>query len=88
MIFFFSHYVRGLKFNAAVKWITIMGGTLGAIFSGYMAFKKQNAVREVTPVSSGNPKTSEKIDNSTMPALATIENAKKIAGSGGYNDKF
>jgi esterase/lipase len=84
MNFFFSHYVRGLKFNAAVKWITIMGGTLGAIFSGYMAFKKQNAVREVTPVSSGNPKTSEKIENS----LATIENAKKIAGSGGYNDKF
>jgi hypothetical protein len=44
---------RGLKFNAAVKWLTILGGTFGAIFSGYMMYKQQNqvvqVVQEVTP---------------------------------------
>jgi hypothetical protein len=46
-----------LKFNAAVKWLTILGGTFGAIMSGYMMYKQQNQVTEVQEVTPTRPAT-------------------------------
>ncbi|XP_058061742.1 sensory neuron membrane protein 1 [Anopheles bellator] len=39
----------GLKFNATVKWLTIVFGTVGAIASAYMHFRKDQKTTNVTP---------------------------------------
>ncbi|XP_062554263.1 sensory neuron membrane protein 1-like isoform X2 [Armigeres subalbatus] len=40
----------GLKFNATVKWLTIIIGTVGTIAAMFMHFKRGNKMGNVTPV--------------------------------------
>ncbi|XP_049287128.1 sensory neuron membrane protein 1 [Anopheles funestus] len=47
----------GLKFNATVKWLTIIIGTAGAIGSAYMHFRKDNKTTDVAPVDASTPET-------------------------------
>uniref|UniRef100_A0A182JIH4 Sensory neuron membrane protein 1 n=1 Tax=Anopheles atroparvus TaxID=41427 RepID=A0A182JIH4_ANOAO len=48
----------GLKFNATVKWLTIIIGTVGAIGSAYMHFRKDVKTTNVTPVAETSPPAS------------------------------
>nr|XP_029721389.1 sensory neuron membrane protein 1 [Aedes albopictus] len=44
----------GLRFNAAVKWLTIIIGTIGTIVGGFMHYKRTTKMVNVTPVQSVN----------------------------------
>ena len=48
---------RGLKFNATVKWLTIIIGTVGAVGSAYMYFRKETKTTDVAPVDVSTPDT-------------------------------
>ncbi|EAA07986.4 AGAP002451-PA [Anopheles gambiae str. PEST] len=47
----------GLKFNATVKWLTIIIGTVGAVGSAYMYFRKETKTTDVAPVDVSTPDT-------------------------------
>lgn len=44
----------GLKFNATVKWLTIIIGTVGSIGAGFMHYKRTTKSVNVTPVEAAN----------------------------------
>lgn len=45
-----SQIFSGLKFNATVKWLTIIIGTVGSIGAGIMHYKRSTKSVNVTPV--------------------------------------
>ncbi|XP_050087454.1 sensory neuron membrane protein 1 [Anopheles aquasalis] len=66
----------GLKFNATVKWLTIIIGTLGTIASGYMHYRKD--VVKTTDVSPVNVTTAETSPSSATEKVTNVSLGKQV----------
>ncbi|XP_058117793.1 sensory neuron membrane protein 1 [Anopheles ziemanni] len=69
----------GLKFNATVKWLTIIIGTVGAIGSAYMHFRKDAKTTDVTAVTAAtSPAASPSSGKQAVVNLALGKNLPPV----------
>ncbi|XP_058451194.1 sensory neuron membrane protein 1 [Malaya genurostris] len=71
----------GLKFNATVKWLTIIIGTIGSIGAGYMHFKGTSKTMQVTPVESKSDSATGERNPSANPNnkdMVSINNSRNL----------
>lgn len=47
---FFKSKISAVRIQNAIKWVCIIGGLLGIVFSGVVFYLKENGMFEVTPV--------------------------------------